>query len=130
MDLNFIWFLIVGLLSGVLGGMGMGGGTILIPMLTIFLSVKQHVAQAVNLVSFVPVAIVALIIHIKNKLVKKEGLLYIIIPAVIFSILGSILSINIKGELLSRIFGGFLLILSFIQYFSHKIIEKFNKNQK
>jgi uncharacterized membrane protein YfcA len=97
-------------------------------MLTIFLSVKQHVAQAVNLVSFVPVAVVALIIHIKNKLVKKNGLFFIIIPAVIFSVLGSILSINIKGELLSRIFGGFLLILSVIQYFSHKIIDKFIKN--
>ncbi len=127
MDLNVVWYLSVGFLSGILGGMGMGGGTLLIPMLTIFLSVSQHEAQAVNLVSFIPLGIVALIIHLKSKLVKKEGLPFIIVPAVVMSVLGSLLSLKIKGELLTKIFGGFLLVLSLIQFFSNKIIEKFNK---
>ena len=126
----FLWYLLAGVSGGILGGMGMGGGTVLIPILTIFLSVKQHVAQAVNLVSFIPVGIVALIIHIKNKLVKKEGLLIIILPAILFSVLASLLSVRLEGDFLSRFFGGFLLILSGIQFFSLEIQEKFTKNKK
>ncbi len=130
MDIKFIWYGLVGVLGGVLSGMGMGGGTVLIPLFTIFLGVGQHVAQAVNLVSFVPTGIVALVFHIKNKLIEKKGIFYVIIPAVVFAVAGSLLSINIKGEILKRIFGGFLLILSILQFFSHKIIQKFTKNSK
>lgn len=126
----FLWYVLVGVFSGILGGMGMGGGTVLIPMLTIFLSVKQHVAQAVNLVSFIPVGVVALIIHIKNKLVKGKGLLFIILPAVLFSVLGSLLSVKLNGDLLKRFFGGFLLILSIVEFFSREIYDKINKNTK
>ena len=125
--MKFFLYILVAVVSGILGGMGMGGGTILIPILTIFLSAKQHVAQAVNLVSFIPVGIVALIIHIKNKLVKGRGLLYIILPAVLFSVLGSLLSVKLNGELLKRFFGGFLLVLSLVQFFSREIYDKISK---
>ena len=39
--MSFIFYLLAGFLSGVLGGMGMGGGTVLIPALTIFFGVEQ-----------------------------------------------------------------------------------------
>ena len=87
--LKIILLVVAGVASGVLGGMGMGGGTVLIPVLTIFFGVKQKVAQAVNLVAFAPMAIVSLIVHIKNKRVEKEGLLWIIIPACLVSLGGS-----------------------------------------
>lgn len=107
-----------GLCSGVLGGMGMGGGTILIPMLTIFFSLGQHLSQAVNLISFMPMSIVAIIIHAKNKLIKKRKLWLIIIPAVICGFLFSMLAKKVDGKILQKIFGGFLLILSCLQFFS------------
>jgi len=43
--------LLFGILSGVLGGLGMGGGTLLIPLLTIFLNFEQKLAQGINLLS-------------------------------------------------------------------------------
>ena len=45
---------LTGVISGIISGMGMGGGTILITILVCFLSVDQKVAQAVNLVFFIP----------------------------------------------------------------------------
>ena len=66
----FLLFIIVGFLGGLLGGMGMGCGTVLIPLLSIVCGVNQHTAQAINLISFIPMAVVTLIIHIKNKLVN------------------------------------------------------------
>ena len=108
----FILFLISGLLGGVLGGMGMGGGTVLIPLLTMFCGVQQHTAQALNLVSFLPMAIVALIIHFRNGFVNFNHSVLIIITGVVTCILGCYVARAINGQLLKRFFGGFLLILS------------------
>ena len=123
-DLDFLWFALAGFLAGIPGGMGMGGGTVLIPILIVFLSIPQHVAQAINLITFIPMAIVVLIFHFKNKLVKIKDLLWLIIPAVIFAVGSSLLATVIEGDLLKRIFGGFLIALSVVQFFSQKIREK------
>ena len=121
--LKIILLAVSGIAAGVLGGMGMGGGTILIPLLTIFFNVGQKEAQAINLVAFIPMAIVSLAIHIKNKRVKKEGLLWRIVPAVLTSVGGGFAAQAVNGEVLKRIFGGFLLLLSVVQFFSEEITE-------
>ena len=121
--LKIILLAVSGIAAGVLGGMGMGGGTILIPLLTIFFNVGQKEAQAINLVAFIPMAMVSLAIHIKNKRVKKEGLLWIIVPAVLTSVGGGFAAQAVNGEILKRIFGGFLLLLSVVQFFSEEITE-------
>lgn len=129
---NFILCLTVGFTGGILGGMGMGGGTLLIPLLTIFLKTEQHLAQAINLVSFVPMAIIALIFHIKNKLVVKKGIFYIIIPSVLASVLSSLFSTSLDGEILKRSFGIFLIVLSVVQFFSSDLTKwlESKKNKK
>ena len=68
--MNFIFYIVAGAVSGIIAGMGMGGGTVLIPLLTMLTSLSQHKAQGVNLISFIPMAIVVLIIHVKNKLIN------------------------------------------------------------
>ena len=110
----FIFFVLAGAVAGVLGGMGMGG-TLLSPILTIFLDVEQHVAQGINLISFIPMAVVALILHIKNKLVDFKGVILIIISGVVFSVLGTIIAKFINGETLTKVFGGFLFALGILQ---------------
>lgn len=121
--IKIILLAVSGIAAGILGGMGMGGGTVLIPLLTIFFNVGQKEAQAINLVAFIPMAIVSLAIHIKNKRVKKEGLLWIIVPAVLTSVGGGFAAQAVNGEVLKRIFGGFLLLLSVVQFFSEEITE-------
>ena len=121
---RIILLVLAGIAAGALGGMGMGGGTILIPVLTIFFDVEQKQAQAINLVAFIPMAIASLIVHVKNKRVETKGILWIIIPATVLSLAGSMVAQAINGEILKRIFGGFLLILSVAQFFSEEINEK------
>ncbi len=115
--INYILFIAFGILSGVIAGMGMGGGTLLIPLLTIFMNVNQHQAQALNLLSFIPMALVTLIIHIKNKLVKLKGLGLFVFFAVAFSVLGSFIANKMDGVMLKKLFGGFLILLSFYQFY-------------
>lgn len=121
---RIILLVLAGITAGALGGMGMGGGTILIPILTIFFGAEQKQAQAINLVAFIPMAIASLIVHVKNKRVETKGILWIIIPATVLSLAGSLVAQAINGEILKRIFGGFLLLLSVAQFFSEEINEK------
>lgn len=116
--MEFVWYGVAGIISGVLGGMGMGGGTILIPLLSIFYAVSQHTAQATNLISFIPMSVIALIIHLKNKLVDFKKLTWIIIPGILTCVLGCYIAKAIKGMILRRLFGGFLLLLSIFQFIS------------
>ena len=121
--MKWLLFVLCGIAGGVLGGMGMGGGTVLIPMLSIFFNLDQHLVQAVNLISFIPMSAVALYLHVKNKLVKFKNVLYIIIPGVIMSVVGSFFAKKLSGEVLKKCFGGFLLLLSvycFVDYFRAK----------
>lgn len=124
--MNYLWFLIAGAVGGILGGMGMGGGTLLIPILTFFLDVTQKNAQAFNLISFVPMAIIALILHAKNKLIALKGMLPLIISAVISSLLGGFAVSFIEGDLQTKLFGGFLVLLAIVKF----ILTVKNKSSK
>jgi len=109
------WEIIGGLVGGLVGGMGMGGGTLLIPILTLLAGFEQLEAQGINLISFIPMSIVALILHFKNKLVRfKETYLLAIIGAGV-SILSALLAVNIKGTILKKIFAIFLIAIGIWQ---------------
>lgn len=105
-------YIIFGIIGGILGGMGMGGGTLLIPLLTIFLAVEQKVAQGINLLAFLPMAIVALIIHFKNKMVETKGILWIIIPGVISSVGFAFLASTLDNGILRTLFGSYLILIA------------------
>lgn len=101
---------LVGLISGIISGMGIGGGAILIPALTVVADLEQHLAQGTNLLFFIPTAIVALITHIKNKRINFK----LSIPLIIFGLLGvyagSRIAIAAPGNLLRKFFGAFLFL--------------------
>lgn len=108
----FLCYLAIGFLGGILGGMGMGGGTVLIPTLTIFAGVEQHVAQAVNLIAFLPMAIFSLNAHKKNGVLQTDGVIFIIIPAVIICVVSSLFAVFLPPVILRKLFGAFLIFLA------------------
>lgn len=129
--MNIFLFILFGVLGGVLGGMGMGGGTLLIPLLTIFLSVEQKSAQGINLIAFLPMAIVALIIHFKNKMVSFKEILWIIIPGMIASISFSFIASSLNNQVLSFLFGIFLILIAVYEAIELVFeIKNYYKNKK
>ena len=110
--MSFILYLLAGFFSGLLGGMGMGGGTILIPALTIIFGIEQHVAQATNLIAFLPMALFTLNMHRKNGLLRTEGLSLIVIPALLTSIAAGFAASLLPSFVLRKFFGAFLVMLS------------------
>lgn len=112
-----ILYIIIGFLSGIISGMGIGGGTILIPALTIFSGVSQQTAQCINLLYFIPTAIASLFLHIKNNNVEKKGLLPIILSGAIFAFAGSLFMSFLEGTVLRKLFGGLLFIIGLTEIF-------------
>ncbi len=103
--------IIIGFCSGIISGMGIGGGAILIPALILLQNIEQQTAQGINLLYFLPTAIVSLIVHIKNKNVLLKTALILGISGVLGAIGGSLLAVKLSGGLLRKLFGGFLLLI-------------------
>ena len=118
---DFTYFL-AGACGGLLGGMGMGGGTFLIPILAIFFGFQQKICQELNLISFLIMAIISLIIHHKNGYICTKNIIPIVIFGILFSILGAFLAGFVSNKLLKISFGVFLCVLAVVEFV--KVVKK------
>lgn len=98
-------------ISGLLGAMGIGGGTVLIIYLTTVLSVEQKTAQGINLLFFITTGIFAIISNVKKGLVDKKLFYKLMLTALPGMLLGFIILPWVPADLLKKLFGGVLLIL-------------------
>lgn len=119
--------ILTGFISGIVSGNGMGGGTILILCLSIFLGIDQKIAQATNLIFFVPTSIAAIYINIKEKKINFKVAKVIIFFGIIGAIIGAIIAKNTDTKLLKKSFG---IFLAFIAVHEIYVIFKMYKNKK
>lgn len=122
-----MWEIVTGLISGTVSGTGMGGGTILILVLSIFLGVEQHTAQATNLVFFIPTSISAIIVSIKSKLIEWKIGITLAISGVVSAIIGANISAKMEVKSLKRYFGIFLAGIAIYEIYS--IIKEYKKQK-
>ena len=116
--MQFIYFILAGLLGGILAGMGMGGGTLTLPILVLVMNVAQLTAQFANLIAFLPSGTGALFVHVKNGLVRKENLVYMFVPSIIACVGCSFFATEANGDLLKKLFGGFLVLVAIVSFIS------------
>ena len=122
---------LIGLVSGIVSGTGMGGGTILIFLLSFLLGIEQHIAQATNLIFFIPTSIVAIIVNLKNKNIDIKLAILISVFGILGAIIGANISVNIDVSILRKCFGIFLAIIAINEIYSIvKIYIKPYKNSK
>jgi len=119
---------LIGIVSGIVSGTGMGGGTILIFLLSFFMGVEQHIAQATNLIFFIPTSIVAIIVNLKNKNIDLKLAVLISFFGIIGAIIGANISINIDVGILKKFFGAFLVLITINEIYS--IIKLYIKPYK
>jgi len=112
--------IVAGLLAGVTAAMGLGGGFILIIYLTFFGGVNsQSAAGGINLLFFLPIALVSVIIHAKNKLIEKKILPLICAAGIVGAAIG-VLLVGVLDERLLRKMFAFLLIIVGMRETFHK----------
>ena len=119
--------ILIGLVSGIVSGTGMGGGTILIFLLSYVMQVEQHVAQAANLIFFIPTSIVAILVNLKNKNIDLKLGIIISIFGILGAIIGANISIHIDVVILKRCFGIFLAIIAIHEIYS--IVKQYKKSK-
>lgn len=128
--MKYLFFVLIGLAGGVIGGMGMGGGTLLIPLLTISLGVEQKLAQSINLIAFIPMSICAIIIQAKQKNIQIKEVFWVAIPALITSLISAYCVKFISSKWLGKSFGIFLIVLAVTMLISQIIAQIKQKKLK
>ena len=99
-----------GMGAAVISAWGVGGGTLLLLVMTLFLGVDQRTAQGINLLFFLPTALSALICHWKSGCLDRPTLKNAVPAAVPAALLGAWIATAVDVELLRRPFGAYLLL--------------------
>lgn len=109
--MHFTLSLIVSTLLAVLSGLGIGGGSLLMLWLTLFVKVDYGKARLINLLFFIAPAIISCIACRKELHAHKAIILSISAAGIISSVFFSIISQGWDVHILRKLFGGLLLIL-------------------
>ncbi len=113
--MNWLLAAVAGTLSAIIGAMGLGGGGVLIIYLNLFTDTSQVLAQGINLLFFIPSAIVAIIIYLKKNLINLKLALIFSLLGLVGASIGAYLACFIDGKVLSKLFAILLFIMGFMQ---------------
>jgi len=111
MNLSYIF---LGLVAGVFSGfLGIGGGTLLIPVMVYIFGLTQHQAQGTTLALMVPpIGLLAAMRYYKSGNVKIDMAVFICLGFFVGGLIGAHFVQNIPDQILKRFFGVFLLFVS------------------
>ena len=101
---------LTGLLAAVLAGMGLGGGVLRIPALTLFFDISQKQAQLISLITYIPMAVTALIINIRKKNLRLKNIWLFLPAGAVGAIAGALAAKWLKGDMLRLIYAVFLIL--------------------
>lgn len=110
--------LLAGLFSGIAGAMGLGGGAVLIIFIKAFTDYSQLEAGGINLLFFVPIALIAVIIYAKRKEIEFKTVGFMALGGILGAFIGIFAAGYIGDELLGKIFGAVLTLVGIKQIFT------------
>ena len=113
----FVLPFLAGTATGILSSWGIGGGTLLLLIMTLFLGVDQSAAQGINLLYFLPTAAVSLHAHRKNGYLEPAVLRSAVPVGVLCALAAALISSSVDITILRKPFGLFLLYAGFTLLF-------------
>jgi uncharacterized membrane protein YfcA len=102
--------LLAGCATGILSAWGVGGGTLLLLIMTLVLGEDQTAARGINLLYFLPTAAAGLICHRKNGLLDRDLIRQTVPWGLLSAAAGAWLATAVNPSLFRRPFGVFLLV--------------------
>ena len=118
--MHFLLPLLIGFGTGILSAWGVGGGTLLLLCMTLFLGVDQATAQGINLLYFLPTAGMGLYWHRKNGLLEKGVLRQAIPLGTVAAIAAAWIATSVDTAVFRKPFGVYLLITGVMTLFQTK----------
>ncbi len=99
-----------GLLSGLIG---IGGGLLFVPIMTVGFRLSQSVAQGTSLVAIIPTAIVGGATHFWQRNVMPGAALFMGGGGAVGAVIGALVAVEVPGPVLARIWGAFMLFSAY-----------------
>lgn len=93
----------------------------------LFLNIEQKELQKMNLMFFIPVAMLASFANYKNKLLKINHVKIIVLGGIVGATIGALFAQKISNENLKKYFGIFLLLIAIMEiynFFKENILNK------
>lgn len=109
--------IIVATILGFLAGMGVGGGSLLLLWLTEVIMLEQAQAKILNLLFYLPAAVVATLFRIRHKTIDKAIVIPGLITGCLSAVTASIISRTLDVELLKKFLGGLLIVIGIREVF-------------
>ena len=118
--MNIIGFVILGLAAGSISGViGIGGGTMITPLLVLLFGFTQKTAQGTTLALLVPpIGILAAMTYYKAGFVNITAGVFIAAGFMIGGYFGSKIAINIPEDLLRKVFAVYLMAIALKMFIS------------
>ncbi|MFZ2537301.1 MAG: TSUP family transporter [Oscillospiraceae bacterium] len=123
----YIILSIVGLLAGITASLGIGGGFVLLLYLTVIADMPQREAQLVNLIFFLPIAVVSIILHIHHKLIVKDVVTKSVLGGIVGVFVGVYVATILPNEVISKTFAVFVLIVGVRELIPKKKTHKLKR---
>lgn len=114
--------LLVGTVLGFLTGLGIGGGSLLILWLTMAMEMEQSVARGINLLFFLPSAVIACLFHWKRGTLPLSRILPALLSGAIAAAVFTWIGTNMDVEILKKLFG-VLLIATGLREITYKSVK-------
>lgn len=109
-----------GFLSGAAASMGLGGGFVLLVFLSFFTGFSPLENQLINLLFFLPISLLSVLLHSKNRLIEKGILPRAVLFGLVGVAAGLLLSRFLPQELLRRLFGALVIFVGAKELFHRK----------
>lgn len=124
-----IWSILAAFFSGAVGAMGLGGGGVLVLYLTLSLGMEQLRAQGINLLFFLPCALISILIQLKRKMIDLHTAGWMALGGAVGVLIGMGLTGILHGALLSKIFAAFLIVVGLTELFGKsKKLDRSGRN--
>ena len=103
-----------GLVAGFLSGtIGIGGGLVFVPFMTIGFRIAQPLAQGTSLAAVIPTAVVGGVTHLRRGNVRRDAAIWMGVGGVVGAAIGALVAVEVPGSILARLFGAFLLFAAY-----------------
>jgi len=101
--------LLVGAVAGLLSGLlGIGGGAVMVPAMTLLMGLSQHMAQGTSLLVIIPTAVSGSITHFRMGNIRLETAAWLSAGGVVGAVGGAYLALASPDAILRLLFGCYL----------------------
>lgn len=125
MLLEFILLFLVAIFAGFFGALvGIGGGVIIVPALTLLFHLPIHMAIAASIVSVIATSIAGARSYVDQQITNVRLGMFLEISTTIGALVGALVGVLLHGYVLSLIFGTLILYMAIMAYRSRNLEQK------